>query len=783
MSKMEIYEGRSSSNTTDESEENINENFSEMTKFFSYEETKSNLVLEVSPEIKYDPRKFGFCSPNVPVRAVPRMSNLYQLQRSKRLLGSRSSSSARTKKSSEFKPYFLVNFEFIISSILSNDDRELFNTDQIKLIEEFKSLPVDSKIVCVGLFRRKFAWISESQMAFEGVKDISLALDQLVGANLVQDDKNLEDLEDILEVLSTLQLKQILKELNLPAQSRKSKIIFDLIEHSKLKSSKFFFLNFEPGMNPIEKKIRRLAADKRRTKLYRIDVNFKNTLNLFLRLFSLTTFWQDRSYDNLKRNPQSLISLLLVDQSKIKFPSYEVTTKKKLFKDGYELIKFEEACDLEAEITEALVKNNLDLAIQKIIPKAENLFEDALNNDYLKSLPEYLRRFSQGSVLAFALTKGVLVFERFKAPEKVVALLRKLLKQKSYLPNFRGYWYDRLVVNLKIHLSNPKESLIEIQHGLVDDDVKVLWKLSLCQRVEKICRQKKIKTKFSKELDKISQNWISTPAVTEEFILGQSVAKKCSQFNPKVSGKSIFLFKHGAYRMICSVEEYVLSYYKAQMNLDGIHGEGALINSICAALYWNVIYEKKVPDTFFNTTQITPLDFNFRDFYFSRKEVIEHRSQEVLSMSEDQIKNEICHLWATKKNVTCLISWHLFKNVNHFLGMLFCFTKSQLVQICEMILKSDRLSSSGFPDLIIWNEKFRLLEIIEVKGPKDKLSNKQLLWIEFLCQIGITAKCCRVETTIETKEQPKEKKQQKRESVKMPEQEKKKKKMCDLAGS
>ena len=65
--------------------------------------------------------------------------------------------------------------------------------------------------------------------------------------------------------------------------------------------------------------------------------------------------------------------------------------------------------------------------------------------------------------------------------------------------------------------------------------------------------------------------------------------------------------------------------------------------------------------------------------------------------------------------------------------------------ICERLAKDHRFTRSGFPDLIMWNPVEKISRIVEVKGPNDKLSTKQILWIDYLKKNGADAEVCHVE--------------------------------------
>jgi hypothetical protein len=47
--------------------------------------------------------------------------------------------------------------------------------------------------------------------------------------------------------------------------------------------------------------------------------------------------------------------------------------------------------------------------------------------------------------------------------------------------------------------------------------------------------------------------------------------------------------------------------------------------------------------------------------------------------------------------------------------------------------------------LTVWNPDLAVCHFVEVKGPSDRLSAKQILWIEYLNNHGITSIVCHVE--------------------------------------
>jgi hypothetical protein len=48
-------------------------------------------------------------------------------------------------------------------------------------------------------------------------------------------------------------------------------------------------------------------------------------------------------------------------------------------------------------------------------------------------------------------------------------------------------------------------------------------------------------------------------------------------------------------------------------------------------------------------------------------------------------------------------------------------------------------------DLTLWDVNKNRHLFVEVKGPNDRLSNKQILWLDYLSSVGIEAVVCHIE--------------------------------------
>merc|ERR1719391_1998338 len=94
-----------------------------------------------------------------------------------------------------------------------------------------------------------------------------------------------------------------------------------------------------------------------------------------------------------------------------------------------------------------------------------------------------------------------------------------------------------------------------------------------------------------------------------------------------------------------------------------------------------------------------------------------------------------------------MVAWDRFRGPEHLTGLVSCMETYKLSLVLDRMIKDHRTYRSGLPDLTLWNPETREMKFVEVKGPGDKLSYKQILWIRFFNEIGITAEVCHVDPT------------------------------------
>ena len=418
------------------------------------------------------------------------------------------------------------------------------------------------------------------------------------------------DLDTILDLLSAGSLKILCKDLNFSVEGTKQKSdhIEAIKKHLKRKQTCVFS---QSGSDKFRSNICR-RANKLLGQCYMLNQEPRKIFLRIISLYSLSDWWDERE-NNKGGPPATLTTILLKNTGRLVYPLYNSKRKTKIFPSRSNLLQFEEAFSLESDYAEALENDNFEKAIN-IGKEAEELFIKTLTcpnyTEHALNLPLFLRKFTPGSILAYLLSQVVEMFEKSKDHENAVILLRKLIAQEMYLPSYHGHWYERLCLDLDIHLKRPKEALEEAGRGFKDPYVRQARRLSLCRRIKQICyakKNKKIREHYGEETLKTIENMY--PHNFDEVVIQGRLMPKAPSLDRTglQGGKSIFVFgdKCQGEQLLCSVEEFVKETYKYQGYPNGIHAEGSVVNTIFTILFWDIIYNDDLPDVFRTPHQVS----------------------------------------------------------------------------------------------------------------------------------------------------------------------------------
>ncbi|WP_368502316.1 VRR-NUC domain-containing protein [Marinobacter sp. 1_MG-2023] len=170
--------------------------------------------------------------------------------------------------------------------------------------------------------------------------------------------------------------------------------------------------------------------------------------------------------------------------------------------------------------------------------------------------------------------------------------------------------------------------------------------------------------------------------------------------------------------------------------------ENTLINGLFGLLCWHIIF-KAIPGAFFHPFHTGPADLVREDFVSRRQAGFEEC---FTALQNGEYRERILATYAAKQGISNpFVIWPALNE--ELLGLaLDCIPATDLQVLFERLLLNIREHRSGFPDLVRFypenpEDKPRY-EMIEVKGPGDRLQDHQIRWLHFFARQGIAASVC-----------------------------------------
>lgn len=123
-----------------------------------------------------------------------------------------------TKPKFEGLPYYLETFLFLLKATFDEPlHHHLFDEEDHRTFNAFKSLSLEAQKLYARLFSRKFQWRRKEKIAYEDIAtDLGQALAELCTMSFLLGVEQLEDLPTLLKLLTQFELKQLFKEAKIP---------------------------------------------------------------------------------------------------------------------------------------------------------------------------------------------------------------------------------------------------------------------------------------------------------------------------------------------------------------------------------------------------------------------------------------------------------------------------------------------------------------------------------------------------------------------------------------
>lgn len=634
-------------------------------------------------------------------------------------------------------PYYLQSFLVVLRAVLGNaDDMLLFDEHEKATVTRFLDLSASGQKLYVRLFQRKLSWIKKSKLEYEEIAaDLTPVIEELCHAGFLQTESELQELSEVLELLSSPELKTLAKTFHLANPNGQKQQLVDAFLKLGRQRSVCTWGQGQPAVSTvILNRAKGLAGP-----CLRVCKGPRAVFSRILLLFSLADSAEDE--EAACGGQGQLSTVLLVNLGRLEFPSYTVNRKTQVFQDREDLIRYTAAVHTLSDISTAMANGNWEEA-RELSQVAKREWNELKNHPSLRrheELPLFLRCFTVGWVYTRILSRTVEILQRLHLYEEAVQELESLLSQKIYCPDSRGRWWDRLALNLHQHLKRLEPAIKCIAEGLADPEVRTGHRLALHQRA--------VRLRESASCKRFRHLLRGLPEVTVEEVKHVTITGRlCPQ---RGMGKSVFVLETGAAAspttVLCSVEELALEHYRRSGFDQGIHGEGSTFSTLCGLLLWDVIFMDGIPDVFRNAYQACPLDLCTDSFFASRRLALEARLQMIHSASAESLRAQVAATWrAQEGRAAALVSWDRFASLQQAQDLVSCLGGPLLSGVCRRLATDFRHCRGGLPDLVVWNSQSHLFKLVEVKGPNDRLSPKQMIWLDELQRLGADVEVCHV---------------------------------------
>ncbi|XP_011656117.1 fanconi-associated nuclease 1 homolog isoform X3 [Cucumis sativus] len=590
------------------------------------------------------------------------------------------------------------NFSLLIQEVLQSYSH-LLSGDEKHFLDVFSSLSDDSQRLFIRLYLRKGPWFRMSCTSYKEVLDPKRAAKELSEAGyLCCFDTTEADNTDMIQILNILAVSELREIMHLLKKNCNSVMRKDDLVASLLSA-------YEDGLCPLlPDLILRIAG---------ICARITSKAELLIwraeRLFFLN-------------GEQNLSSFLLVDMGVVKYPTYSCIVSDQIFLDRNDLLAYEEAMEVAQLIDQALDEKD-DKMVLRCVSVADSRVQP--NQCTTSESVPFFSCFSASWIYSKVVSLGVSFLERENRYNDAVLLLKRLLNCYTR-DGRRGYWTLRLSIDLE-HLGYPSESLSVAENGLLDPWVRAGSRMGLQRRILRLGKPPR-RWKIPSFAESIKRK------ITEVRIQGRPL-------NHETGMKSRFYGESGEQ---CSVEQLALEYYSAEGGgWQGVHSESGIWLTIFGLLLWDVIFSD-VPNVFRTKFQTAPLDFGTDSFYILRQNSIESQLQKIQDGMGEEI---LITSWESHKGTSCNgVNWDRH-SLAELRAAVTCIGGPCMASLCRHLAQDYRSWSSGMPDLLLWrfnSEYSGEAKLVEVKGPKDRLSEQQRAWILLLMDCGFIIEVCKI---------------------------------------
>ncbi|KAJ2092212.1 hypothetical protein IW138_001279 [Coemansia sp. RSA 986] len=650
---------------------------------------------------------------------------------------------------------YLQIFDRILHTVL-REEAHLFSDQERQILSAFSDLDRHSRYLFTRVYMRKREWLRVSSLNY-GEREVVEQSCKYLGAKK-QDiepffltEAEINDCEKALTLLLTPELRTLAKSKGIKQLSgRPKETLCSMIMKSTKQRTIVSF--FKENKESTTQRVEELINEVVKITGPMICLN-ATAAELFERLHMV--FFRSAVHIN---DDNTMRSAVLATIGQIRFPKYTIVRSSDIFVSAEHVIQYKALVEVSAAMAVLaaspvkqiddhkqgweLYLTHRESWIKHIEYFRNNSTGDESGGTERSAIEYWKSHFTPGWALSRIVVRGAKFAATLKQYKSEEEILLSLLSQKVYQLHKRGEWYERLTLLYTTHL-RPKRAkgngeaqeqvLLLLKLGretciraIQDSNVNSISLHAIFKQLRAIEGKLELEERFQYKHPRVSLEWRNAP---ERTVYGVRIKDRTRR------GPSLW---DGDDQVPCSVEELALWRYRS-LGYHGLHSENAMATTLFSLLFWDIIFYP-IPGVLDTEYQSRPLDMMSDAFYVSRKALIEQRLEQILA---GEFLGAIESNYEAEFGAECVgVSWDI--TADNLLTVAQYMGGKGLEAICRVLAKEYRLKSSGFPDLCLWNKNTKKVMFVEVKSPKDKLSDMQRDWIDILLKNGIEVELCLV---------------------------------------
>ncbi|XP_024874782.1 fanconi-associated nuclease 1-like [Temnothorax curvispinosus] len=635
--------------------------------------------------------------------------------------------------------YSLHFFQVIVTVFSNPINCGYFTQDELDLIFSLITLQKPAQALFIRMLKRKHTWHRISNIKYDEISnDLKPIFDELVSRSIFQSNTEEEDLSVLLNLLQVDEIRKVCQESKINVSGKKENIIQSVLKFCRKTKSLF------PGMATPASKLRALVT-RRLGDCILLNTRVKEVVDRTITLLI-------PSQDPTETLVDLFLMLLRIETDQIKFPEITISDFPIFASKGH-LLRYIEAKSTLTNVLSAIEEKQWEtvrklgtLAARQRLPLFMKMESESLQNS---NLPHYIRHFMPGYMWLKVLSKSIDAFKKMKETIPLaIEFLRMLINQDCHMKHRKGQWYSELIKIEMFHRKNLEASVAVLSDAMTYESLTEVDRLDLLDRAEKIVKRKSGISQHAKAFVKrMLDNGFRTQLTSSTSITIKGTL--CGNASQK---KSVWRISNGVDQQTYgSVESLALYYYKCEGYVKGMHCEGAFPITLFATLFWDEIYDMKIPGAWVSLYQDAPLDLYSSEFYKNRKKQIDMKLQMVRKYDSETLSKHLKREFELHCEYKSIAQGNIFNDSSSLQEIAFCLGVEGVVGICERLIYNFPLWKAGFPDIFVWNARTKQYKIVEVKGPGDSLSTKQKLWLDYLIQLGLNTEVCYCESDANSK--------------------------------